>query len=108
MSERATGQEAAWYDITIAGKRFNVASRHGEAHIRAVERLLGDTYDEVNARVKGQSALNVALLTALNLADQLLAIQSGQEGASAEWGERMETMLVRLSSALGPEENGTP
>jgi len=76
--------EASWFDITIAGKRFNIASRHGEEHIREVERLLNETFEEVNSRVEGQSLLNIALLTALNLADQLLGEKSAKGGEEAE------------------------
>lgn len=100
-------QQPVWYDITIAGKRFNVASRHGEAHIREVERLLEQTFAEVQSRLKQSTGLNAALLVALNLADQLLALQREQSGATSAWDERMASMLVRLNEALGePAEDG--
>ena len=98
--EQQVEQEASWFDITVAGKRFNIASRRGEAHIREVERLLNETFEEVSARVQGQPVMNIALLTALNLADQLLSSRSAQDGASEEISKRVEFLVSRLESAL--------
>jgi cell division protein ZapA (FtsZ GTPase activity inhibitor) len=89
--------ELSRYDITIAGKKFTIASRHGEAHIRQVEKLLGSTYEEVSAHIQGQTALHIALLTALNLADELV---NSRQALRDQYGERIEGLLTRLTSAL--------
>ena len=95
--ERPARSEPNQYDIAIAGKKFTIASRHGEAHIREVEKLLASTYDEVAAHVQGQPALHLALLTALNLADELV---NSRQALREQYGERIEGILIRLSSAL--------
>jgi cell division protein ZapA (FtsZ GTPase activity inhibitor) len=97
VSERPASPEAKWYEITIAGKKFTIASRHGEAHIREVEKLIAGTYEEVSERIHGQTALHVALLTALNLADELITTR---QALRDQYGERIEGLLTRLSSAL--------
>jgi cell division protein ZapA (FtsZ GTPase activity inhibitor) len=86
-----------WHEITIAGKKFTIASRHGEAQIREVEKLIAATYDEVSTRIHGQTALHVALLTALNLADELITTR---QALRDQYGERIEGLLTRLSSTL--------
>ena len=93
-------QEASWYDITVAGKRFNIASRRGETHIREVERLLNETFEEVSARVQGQPVMNIALLTALNLADELLSSRAAKDGESEAMSRRVGSLVTRLESAL--------
>ena len=95
-----TEPEASWFDITVAGKRFNIASRHGEGHIREVERLLNETFEEVNSRVEAQSLLNITLLTALNLADQLLSEKSAQFGKVEALSNRVENMVTLLENAI--------
>jgi cell division protein ZapA (FtsZ GTPase activity inhibitor) len=97
VSAEPVSAEPNWYDITIAGKKFTIASRHGETHIRAVEKLIADTYGEVASRMQGQTAAHVALLTALNLADELI---NAQHALRAQYGDRIEDMLARLGSAL--------
>jgi cell division protein ZapA (FtsZ GTPase activity inhibitor) len=103
LSERPLPSEPNWYDISIAGKKFTIASRHGEAHIREVEKLLASTYDEVMARAQGQSALHTALLTALNLADELV---NTRQALRDQYGQRIEGLLSRLSSALDSASAG--
>jgi cell division protein ZapA (FtsZ GTPase activity inhibitor) len=93
-------REASWYDITVAGKRFNIASRRGESHIREVEGLINETFEEVSARVQGQPVLNIALLTALNLADELLSLRHSSDGASEELTRRVGFLVTRLKSVL--------
>ena len=95
--ERPARSEPNRYDIAIAGKKFTIASRHGEAHIREVEKLLASTYEEVAGHVQGQPALHMALLTALNLADELV---NTRQALREQYGERIEGILIRLSSAL--------
>ncbi len=105
-AEKPGEQEASWHGITVAGRQFNIASRHGEEHIRQVERLLTEAFEEVNARVEGQPILNIAFLTALNLADQLLSLKESREDQSDEWNRRVESMMTRLEAALSGENPG--
>jgi cell division protein ZapA (FtsZ GTPase activity inhibitor) len=93
-------QAASWYDITVAGKRFNIASRQDEVQIREVERLLNETFEQVSARVTGQPALNIALLTALNLADQLVNQRMAENGAADDLHRRVEGLVTQLQAAL--------
>ena len=97
-----------WYDITIGGKRFNIASRHGESHIRKLELLLERTVEEMNQRVLEKGPTTVALLTALNLADQLLVMEAGQTAAARALNSRLEGLLQRLEGALGGDHAARP
>ena len=94
---------AAWFDIAIAGKRFTIASRLGVDHIREVERLLNETYESIRSRSKGQSILHLALLTALNLADQLLTLRNSETGVREEWERKLDWIVGTLDAALTAE-----
>ncbi|MDH5751391.1 MAG: cell division protein ZapA [Deltaproteobacteria bacterium] len=95
--EQQSRQEVIWYDIQIAGKKFKISSRLGEAHIREVERLVNDTYGQIKGKAQGQPSLNLAMLTALNLAEQMLALKNGRRD---EWNGRLEQILHSLDSTL--------
>jgi len=97
--------QASRYDITIAGKRFNITSRYGEGHIRKLERLVGDTIEEITARTPGQTLMNAYLLTALNLADQLLVAESTRSQDTQAQEARLERIVGRLRDAL--QTNGS-
>ena len=103
MTEYAEESAVSWYDITIAGRQFNIASRRGEAHIRDVERRLEETIEELAERVEGHSSLNLAFLTALNLADQLVSLEVVLNMAPHERERQLRRMLERLR-AVFPDE----
>ncbi len=103
MAETITPAEVSWYHITLAGKQFNIASRRGETHIRNVERLVGDAIEEIRARTQGQNPLHVALLAALNLADELLTLRNGEKDNQGQWERRLENLVFRLDTVLPPD-----
>ena len=113
----ARGESLHWYDISIAGKQFHIASRHGEFHIRRLEGLLERTFAEMGTRVEGKNLVTVALLAALNLADQLLEAEQSRTDEAQAINARLESWLGRLDSALagraedargGPAAAGAP
>ena len=95
--------ESNWYDITIAGKQFTISTHHGEAHVRRVEKLLCDTMDEISSRSDARNPLNVALLTALNLADQLILRDTDADDSTRDWSGRLNLLVDRLGETLGAE-----
>ena len=98
--ENRPAQSVHWYDITIAGKQFNIASRHGESHIRQLEALLERTLREMGGRVEGKNLISVALLAALNLADQLLEAEHARAADVDALQSRLSGWLQRLDQAL--------
>ncbi len=98
--------QSTWYDITIAGKQFTISTRHGEEHVRRVERLLGETMAEISSRIDARNPLNVALLTALNLADQLILRDAEGHDESREWSGRLTNLVDRLGETLGRVQGG--
>lgn len=102
MEERPTASESLHrYDITIAGKQFNIASRYGEAHIRRMERLIQDTILEMGENAEGKGMLTVALLAALNLADRVISAESEHDQAQRRFDSRLGEMLGVLERTLG-------
>jgi cell division protein ZapA (FtsZ GTPase activity inhibitor) len=102
--EERPSESVHWYDITIAGKQFNIASRYGESHIRRLEQLLDRTLREMGSRVEGKNLATVALLAALNLADQLLEAEAARASEVKELHSRLELWLGRLDQVLGGQQ----
>ena len=105
VDEYTEETDVSWHGISIAGKQFNIASRRGEAHIRNVERRVEETITELNERVQGQTTLNVALLTALNLADQLVSLESEMKSAPGRFDQQLRVMVTRLMSVIPEDES---
>jgi len=87
------------YQININGTRFTVASPYGEEHIREVERYLDGQMNEIRQQSDLTSPSQLALLLALNLADEVLTFQKRQVHLEElEYG--LSSMTQRLESAL--------
>ena len=95
----------AWYDIHIGSQQFTIASRKGEAHVRSVERLIGETVQEMDGLLDGQGPASTAILIALNLADKLQTIFDSEKQMGDRSASRLQALVGRLSSALDNPAN---
>jgi cell division protein ZapA len=59
-------------EIKVFGQTYTVKSDAEEDHIQEVAQYVNEKIDDVLKKTKSISSLNVAILTALNLADDLL------------------------------------
>lgn len=98
----------SWYEVNIAGRKFRISTRSEEAHIREVEQLLELTYREVTESAGVQPNLQLALLTALNLADQLIDQGKNSAAHEHESTQRMTTLAHRLEQALQDPQTPAP
>jgi cell division protein ZapA (FtsZ GTPase activity inhibitor) len=87
------------YQININGNEFAVASPYGEEHIREVERYLEEQMNEVREQSDLTSPSQLALLLALNFADEILTLQKRQVDLD-ELERDLSSMTQRLESAL--------
>jgi cell division protein ZapA len=59
-------------EIKVFGQTYTVKSDAEEDHIQAVAQYVNEKMDEVLKKTRSVSTLNVAILTALNIADDLM------------------------------------
>ena len=59
-------------EIKVLGQTFTVKADAGEPHIQEVAQYVNEKIDEILTKTKSVSSLNVAVLAALNIADDLL------------------------------------
>ena len=99
-SQAAEESPVSWYDIHIANRQLTIASRKGEDHVRAVEKLIGDTVRDMEELLDGQGPANTALLIALNLADQLQIIRAQDQQRGSDSEQRLEALVGKLTTTL--------
>ena len=74
MNDRVAGN---YLDVTIFGREYRVACAPGEeSALQASVRLLDGRMNEVAGKLKSANSERVAVMTALNLAHELLARSS--------------------------------
>jgi cell division protein ZapA len=91
--------------VRIRGQEFRVLSDDDEAWLQRVAGYLDETMATVEERTGTVDSLDVALLTALNLARELVEIREREPSAKAKGPEegRLRGLIELAESALHPE-----
>jgi len=87
--------------VRIRGKEFRLRSDDDEESLQRVAAYLDDTMSRVETRTGTIDSLDVAMLTALNLAREVLELRDGSEVAGAD-PERLRRLIELAESSLQP------
>lgn len=85
--------------VEIFGEEYSVRGSDENGYLQELAALVDRKMREVAERVKGDTA-RIAILAALNLADELFQIQSRQEGERVEIREKVAALTEELTHAL--------
>ncbi len=90
--------------VRIRGQEFRIRSDDDEETLRRVARYLDETLTKVEKRTGTVDSLDVALLTALNLARELVALREGRRSGNVAGVEasRMRSLIELAESGLQP------
>ena len=91
-------------EIKVLGKTFTVKTDAEEAHIQEVARYVNDKIDEILKKTRTVSSLNVAILTALNIADDFLKEKEKRLTLLREVGMRSKDLVEKIDMQLGGKE----
>ncbi len=91
--------------VWIRGHEFRIVSDDDQESLQRVARYLDDTMGKVEERTGTVDSLDVALLTALNLARELVGIREGRldAGTSGVGPGRLRAIIELAESALTAE-----
>lgn len=85
--------------VEIFGEVYSVRGSDEKGHLQELADLVDRRMREVAEHVKGDTA-RIAILAALNLADELFQIQDRQEGERVEIREKVAALTEELTHAL--------
>ena len=86
-------------DVEIMGQKFTVSSDAEESYIRAVAGFVDGKIQEVLKKVHPSGKFNVAMLTALNIADEYHRLQEEHQAVLNRLGQ----LNQRISNTLTEE-----
>ena len=86
--------------VTIAGQEYKIRSDRDPAAVKRAAQLLDDTMARVRQRAGTADTVDVAVLAALNLANQLVALRDGAERGSSVDDARLDDLLATVESAF--------
>jgi len=83
------------FEIRILGQDLSVASDSGDEHVANVIRYVSEKVEEAGKVSGSKNALNIAILAALNVADEYLRVMGARENIHSQLESRTE-QLIRL------------
>ncbi len=91
-------------EIKVFGQTFTVKTDSEEAHIQEVTQYVNDKMDEILKRTRTVSSLNVAILTALNIADDLMKEREKRMALLKEVGMKSKDLVEKIDMKIGGKE----
>jgi cell division protein ZapA len=86
-------------DVEIMGERFTIRSDAEESYVRKVAGYVDGKMQEVLKTTRPTAKANVAMLAALNIADEYQRLKENYDGVL----QRVNSLSKRLSSTLTEE-----
>jgi len=85
----------------IFGQEYPIRARvEDDEYVRTIARYVDAKMREIDESMKPSSSMKVAILTALNLADELFTLQEEQNRLIAEYQEKVREYTEALDRSL--------
>jgi cell division protein ZapA len=91
-------------EIKVFGQTYTVKSDAEEDHIQEVARYVNEKMDDVLKKTRSISSLNVAILTALNLADDLLKEKEKRAALLREIERKSKELTEKIDLRISGED----
>ena len=81
------------FQIKILGQELTVLSDSGDEHVEKVVKYLSDKLEEIEKSTNRTNNLNIAILAALNIADEYIKMQGFKEEMRSQVEKRTESII---------------
>jgi cell division protein ZapA len=95
------GAETGVTEVEIFGAVYHVRGRDDSGYLQELATLVDGKMREVAERVRTVDTAKIAILAALNIADELHQCRQRHEGERDEIRERVTALAGELAAALG-------
>jgi cell division protein ZapA len=87
-------------EVEIFGAVYNVRGSEDRGYLQGLADLVDSKMREVAEHVNTADTARIAILAALNLADELMRMEKRQEGVRVEIREKVAELTEELTGAL--------
>jgi cell division protein ZapA len=94
-------------EIRVMGQTYTVKADTDETHLNQVTGLVNEKAEDILKKTRSVSTLNVAILTALNLADELLREKGRRLALLQEIEARSKDLAAQIDLRMDVKEEGT-
>jgi cell division protein ZapA len=85
------------FHIKILGQELSVSSDSGDEHVANVIEYVNDKVKEIRKLPNEYDALNVAILTALNIADEYIKFKGTEKDIYSQLESRSEKLISLIN-----------
>jgi len=90
--------------VRIRGQEFRIVSDDDEESLQRIAGYLDETMNTVEKRTGTVDSLDIALLTGLNLARELVRVREGRSpGGTGVPSDRLRALTDRVEAAVAPD-----
>jgi cell division protein ZapA len=93
-----------YVEIKVFGQTYTVKTDEEEEYIRRVAQHVNEKMEEVLRKTRSVSTLNVAILTALNIADDLLRERDKREALVKEVQVKSKNLVEQIELKMSGKE----
>ncbi len=92
------------FDIMVMGREFSVLSDKGDEYVDKIVRYVNERAREIGEASENATASDIAILVALNIAEELFGIQEEKEGLRSRFEGGIEELIgyIDKKSAIIP------
>ena len=81
------------FEVRILGQKISVISDSGDEHVASVIRFVNGKVEEAGKVACSRNALDIAILTALNIADEYLQMVGAKDNGYKRLENRSEQLI---------------
>ena len=87
-------------EITVLGQKFVVRSDSDEAYVARVGSFVDERMNEIMKNTRSVASINVAILAAMNIADEYFKFKDKFEGQKGEVEKKIQEMIELIDLQL--------
>lgn len=87
-------------EVSMMGQKFMVRSESEEDYIQQISSFVDKKIDEIQQNTKSVSSVHVALLAAMNIADEYFKFKNGRQGAVERVEKKIKDMIELIELQL--------
>lgn len=87
--------------VEIYGEQYTIRTDDDPSYVRDVAEIVDRKMREIADSGKVVTTSKIAILAALNIADELMKTRISHQQSNEETGRRIERLLLQLQSAAG-------
>ena len=89
------------YEVSILNQKLVLKSEADERYVHKVADFVNKKIHEITANTKSVSTLSVAILTALNVADDYFKLREKSKQGSPGAAKKLKSIIALIDSQLG-------